>query len=59
MIKMDYSAEEITQWFLNDEEVLRRNKYRQAYASQIKLKDIKFPFYKQREEVNRELGKAG
>ena len=53
MIKMDYSAEEITQWFLNDEEVLSGINT-DKHMLQI-LKDIENKFYKQREEVNREI----
>ena len=53
MIRMDYSAEEITQWFLNDEEVLSGINT-DKHMLQI-LKDIENKFYKQREEVNRDL----
>lgn len=53
MIKMDYTAEEITQWFLNDEEVLSGINT-DKHMLQI-LKDIENKFYKQREEVNREI----
>lgn len=53
MIRMDYSAEEITKWFLNDETVLLGINT-DKHMLQI-LKDIENKFYKQREEVNREI----
>lgn len=53
MIRMDYTAEEITQWFLNDEQVLSGINT-DKHMLQI-LKDIENKFYKQREEVNREI----
>ena len=51
MIKMDYSAEEITQWFLNDEEVLSGINT-DKHMLQI-LKDIENKFYKQRRSQQR------
>ncbi len=53
MIRMDYTAEEITKWFLNDEQVLSGINT-DKHMLQI-LKDIENKFYKQREEINREI----
>ncbi len=53
MIKMDYPADEIIQWFLNDADVLNGINT-DKHMLQI-LKDIENKFYKEREEVNRDV----
>ncbi len=53
MIKMDYPADEIIQWFLNDASVLNGINT-DKHMLQI-LKDIENKFYKEREEVNRDV----
>ncbi len=53
MIRMDYPADEIIQWFLNDASVLNGINT-DKHMLQI-LKDIENKFYKEREEVNRDV----
>lgn len=53
MIKMDYTAEEIIHWFMDDIDVLNGINT-DKHMLQI-LKDIENKFYKEREEVNRDI----
>lgn len=53
MIKMDYSSEQIIEWFLNDQDILNGINT-DKHLLQI-LKDIENKFYKEREEVNRDI----
>lgn len=53
MIMMDYPTDEIIQWFLNDGNVLNGINT-DKHMLQI-LKDIENKFYKEREEVNRDV----
>ena len=53
MIKMNYSAAEIVQWFMDDKDVLNGINT-DKHMLQI-LKDIENKFYKEREEVNRDV----
>jgi exonuclease SbcC len=53
MIKMNYSAEEIVKWFLDDKDVLSGINT-DKHMLQV-LKDVENKFYKEREEVNRDI----
>ncbi len=53
MIKMNYTSDEIIQWFLSDSDVLNGINT-DKHMLQI-LKDIENKFYKEREELNRDI----